>query len=72
MSKLKMTEKELLGLIRLHYLEAGNLRAAGRRLGVSAMHLCDILKGRRRAGPKVLKVLGLKRETVIRSSILKR
>lgn len=40
---------------------AGSQRAAAQQLGVSAQYLCDVLKGRRAPGSKILEPLGLKR-----------
>lgn len=39
----------------------GGLRALARHLKISPMYLCDIMKGRRGLGPKVLKSLELKK-----------
>ncbi len=56
---MKTPLRELRALIATH----GSQLSVARELGVSAAYLNDILQGRRAAGPKVLKKLGLKRVT---------
>lgn len=42
-------------------LDSKSLRAVASDLGVSAPYLSDIMLGRRKPGPKVLKALGMER-----------
>lgn len=66
-----VTEEQLTQKICDEVEKAGSLRSLGKRWGVSAMFLCDLRKGRRKAGPRILKILGLKREITIISTISK-
>lgn len=47
-------------------MQGRTLRALAKELGISAPYLSDIMNGNRSPGPKVLKALGLERETVTR------
>lgn len=48
--------------------EAGSQRNLAKKLGVSPMFICDIIKGRREPGEKILKALGLQKNVrIIRS-----
>lgn len=50
-------------------VEAGSQRELARKLGISPMLICDILKGRRDPGEKTLGAMGMKREVVITRSV---
>lgn len=52
-------------------LDEKSLRAVASDLGISAPYLSDIMLGRRKPGPKVLKALGMER-TVERVVIYRR
>lgn len=43
-------------------IKASSLRKTAVELGISGAYLCDIMKGNRNPGPKVLKALGMTRE----------
>lgn len=44
------------------YVEArGSLRAVAREWGCSAMYVCDLRRGRRTPGPKLQKLLGVRK-----------
>jgi hypothetical protein len=45
---------------------AGSQRGAAAALGISQSHLCDILRGHRKPGPKTLEALGLEEVTSYR------
>jgi DNA-binding transcriptional regulator YdaS (Cro superfamily) len=55
-----MTHTQLMKLIRSKCSEDTQL-AYAKELGVSPSYLCDILKGRREIGPKVLERMGMER-----------
>jgi len=50
---------EVLQSIRGHVKRAGSLRSLGRKWRVTPAYLSDILLGRRKPGPKVLKHMNL-------------
>lgn len=60
-----MTEKKLVDVLRRYYLEAGSLRKAAPRWGISGQYLYDILKGRRGIGDGLLAKMGYRREVRI-------
>lgn len=45
---------------------ASGLRQTAREFGLSAAYICDVTKGRRPVGPRVLEGLGLMKQTVYR------
>lgn len=49
------------GLINAYVESRGSLRALAQEWECSAMYLCDLRKGRRTPGPKILKALGIKK-----------
>ena len=49
---------------------AGSQRNLAKQLGVSAMFLCDILKGRRDPGAKLLTAMGYERKVSIRRKVV--
>ena len=49
--------------------EAGSQRLLAKKLGVSPMFICDILKGRREPGDKLLKALGMYKHVSIRRNV---
>jgi transcriptional regulator with XRE-family HTH domain len=51
-------------LERIRNEAAGSQKAAAKRLGVSEQYLCDVLKGRREPGKKLLDALGYRRVVV--------
>lgn len=61
----EVTEKEVALLIRDAVKESGSLRALGKKWKVSAQYLCDLIHGRRIAGPAILKAMKLKRLTTV-------
>lgn len=61
------TPAALLERIRIVVAGAGNQKAAAKRLGVSEQYLCDVLKGRREPGKKLLNALGYRRVVVYES-----
>ena len=42
-------------------LKGRTYKEVGDEIGVSAAFICNVLKGKRKPGPKVLKALGLKK-----------
>lgn len=64
-----MTEKQLYWKICNAYTKAGSYRALAKQWGVTAAYLCDLVKKRRTAGPKILRHFGLKRKIIL-SSVL--
>lgn len=58
------TEAALLERLRIVVAGAGNQQLAARQLGVSAQYLCDVIKGRREPGKKLLDALGYRRVVV--------
>ena len=53
--------------------KAGSQRKLAKDIGISAMFLCDILKGRRDPGEKMLAAMGYKRRVrIVRSVIIRR
>lgn len=51
---------------------AGSQQAAAVRLGVSATHFSDVVRGRQRPGPKILAALGLSRREDVYEQAVKR
>jgi len=49
--------------------EAGSQRNLAKRLGISPMFICDVLKGRRDPGDKMLKAMGFERRVSIRRTV---
>lgn len=47
-------------------IEIGGSNATARALGVSTTYLSDVMCGRRKPGPKILKALGLERVVIYR------
>lgn len=47
-------------------IKTGGSNATARALGVSTTYLSDVMCGRRKPGPKILKALGLERVVVYR------
>jgi transcriptional regulator with XRE-family HTH domain len=58
------TPAALVERIRVEVASAGSQEAAAKRLGVSAQYLCDVLKGRREPGKKLLDAIGYRRVVV--------
>ena len=56
-----MTHAQLIAYLKNRAAEHGSQRAYATALGISAVHLGEILQGTRMPGPTVLKALGLKR-----------
>ena len=54
-----MTEKEVRVRLRAEVKQFPTQRAAAQKLRITQSYLNDILHGRRRIGPKVLRALGL-------------
>lgn len=52
---------DLMRLVRAAIAEAGGVRPLARKWGVSPAHVCDMKRGFRRPGPRVLRHLGLKK-----------
>jgi hypothetical protein len=46
--------------------EVGGVRSLAERIGVSPGYVCDVLLGRRAPGPDFLKVLGIRKEVIVR------
>lgn len=65
-----MTEEELRKEIRKEYEKAGSYKAFADQIGISPSHVGDLVHGRRRAGKKVLKAMGLKRLTTVHTKIV--
>lgn len=61
-----MTHEQVVSLIRGRIKALGTQRAAAASLHVSTVYLGDILKGRRSAGPKILRAFGIVREETFR------
>ncbi len=53
-----MTDAQLKALLRAKVREYGSQLAFAEAVGLSAQYVSDVLKGRRPAGPKLLKALG--------------
>lgn len=47
----------------------GSQRNLAKKLGVSPMFICDVLKGRRDPGEKLLSAMGFEREVVVHRSV---
>jgi hypothetical protein len=58
-----MTEDQVIALLQAEVDKAGSIRAWGRRHGVSAMYVSNVLRGKQAPGPAICKPLGLTRET---------
>ena len=58
-----MTRDQVVKRIRDLVNKAGSQRLIAQRFGVSDAYLGDVLKGQRKPGPKILKQLGLERDT---------
>ena len=56
----KKTDKSPLSILQGHIRAKGS-NATARALGISTTYLSDVMCGRRKPGPKILKALGLKR-----------
>ena len=56
-----MNRKAFGQALALYVKQAGSQRLAAQALGVSDAYLCDLKKGRREPGPKILTALGLRR-----------
>jgi len=61
-----MTLHSFRKMLRKMVEEAGSQRNLAKKMGVSPMFLCDILKGRRDPGEKFLSALGYSRTVQIR------
>lgn len=59
-----MTKDELLQHLRQQVAETGTQKDLAVKLGVSAAYLGDVLMGRKEPGKKLLKSLGLRRESI--------
>lgn len=57
----RVTEEQIIKMLRAYCATQGSQVAAAARLGVSVQHVNDILHGHRKPGPKILKALGLKK-----------
>jgi hypothetical protein len=55
-----MTESEVRRDVRIYIERAGSLRALAKQWGVCPALLSDLMNGRRRPGPKILKPMGLR------------
>lgn len=53
-------------LLKKMALEAGSQRRLAANLGVSPMFICDVLKGRRDPGKKLLDAMGYERHVSVR------
>lgn len=60
-----MTQAEFLDFLKAEVKKMGSARTAARKLGVSAVYLCDILNGNRPAGDKICKALGVVRSVKV-------
>ena len=58
------TSAALTERIRVEIAHAGSQDAAAKRLGISPQYLCDVLRGRREPGKKLLDALGYRRLVV--------
>jgi DNA-binding transcriptional regulator YdaS (Cro superfamily) len=56
-----MNRTSFITALALYVKRAGSQRLAAQQLGVSDAYLCDVKKGRRDPGPKLLTALGLRR-----------
>jgi transcriptional regulator with XRE-family HTH domain len=64
MSDMAKREEEVLELLRRRVHKSASLRQAAIQFGVSAQYLSDVLCGRRRLGPTLLKALGYRLDRV--------
>lgn len=60
-----MTEDELLKEIRIQVAEHETYRTLAKKWKVSKSYLWDIVHGRRRAGKKILRAMGMRRQTEV-------
>ncbi len=58
-----MTDSEIRARLRACAASAGSQRQLALKIGVSAVYLGDVLRGRRDPGPMILEWLGLERKT---------
>jgi len=57
-----MTPQEFIIYLKAAITKAGTSRALAKKLGISESYLSDVIIGRNKPGPKMLKALKLKRE----------
>jgi hypothetical protein len=62
--EVQMQESEVIALIAKRAKEEGSANALARLWGVTPSYLCDLLKGKRKPGPKILGPLGLRRVVI--------
>ncbi len=60
-----MNEQAVIELVRREKARAGGVSALAREWGVSPCYISQVLKGRMRPGPRILKPLGLKRVATV-------
>lgn len=56
-----MNRMAVVAALAAYVKKAGSQHLAAEQLGISDAYLCDIKKGRREPGPKLLNALGLRR-----------
>lgn len=62
MSRNTATDADVLALLRTRVAAAGGVRAFARECGLSAGHVCDVLRGRREISEEMGNRLGFLRE----------
>ena len=60
-----MTLESFREVLRKRCAEVGSQRNYAKKIGVSPMFVCDVLKGRRDPGDKMLKAMGFERSIQI-------
>jgi len=59
-----LSEESVWNVLHAEVTRRGGQKAAAKRLGVSAQHLCDVFHGRRALSAKLLAGLGYRRVTM--------
>ena len=66
-----MTDAEIRAKLKACAATAGSQRALADKIGVSAVYLSDVIRGRRDAGPMILEWMGLERTTTTKRKKVK-
>jgi hypothetical protein len=62
--------EEVRTILRAKIEQAGSMRKAAKKLGITAAYLCDIIHERRNPGPRVAKALGFRREVKVTRTVV--
>jgi hypothetical protein len=64
----EMDGEQLLAMIKIGVSAAGSQKAFAESAGISSQYLCDVLKGRREVGQRILDMYGLERVITYRKT----